>query len=147
MEVIVEKFDSKTNLSKKGEEDSKHSDLNHIVFEWVCIEQRTSQFLQEKVKDTAEILKIDCFSASNGWLHSFRKRHGITFNFSCGEANDIDQNTEESCHKRLKEILSIENTKDVTNADETALIFRALSDKMLQMKGGKYLEVTSQKKD
>ncbi|KAG8234580.1 hypothetical protein J437_LFUL014599 [Ladona fulva] len=84
-----------TNLhhfSRKREKDSKHSDLYCVVFEW---------FLAARV--TAEILKIDYFSASNGWLKNFGKRHGIMFNVSCGEVNDTDENTIKSWQKRLKD--------------------------------------------
>ncbi|KAG8225778.1 hypothetical protein J437_LFUL005737, partial [Ladona fulva] len=85
---------SKTDFSRKREKDSKHSDLNHIVFEWFSSVRAenipiSGPILQEKAKDMAEIHKIDCFS--NGWLQSFRKRHGIIFNVSRGESNVQDQ--------------------------------------------------------
>lgn len=35
--------------------------------------------LQEKAKEVATMLHLDAFKASNGWLESFRRRHGIAF--------------------------------------------------------------------
>ncbi|KAG8237255.1 hypothetical protein J437_LFUL011284 [Ladona fulva] len=64
-DTIFEKYlsSSKTDFSRKREKNSKPSDLNHIVFDSESKELPTSGLLlQEKVKELAEILKIDCFS-------------------------------------------------------------------------------------
>jgi centromere protein B len=41
--------------------------------------------LQEKATKIALSLKIENFKASNGWLDRFKKHHGITCKFMCGE--------------------------------------------------------------
>jgi hypothetical protein len=50
----------------------------------------------------AELLKIEGFKASNGWLDNFKDRHGIVFKSVQGEAAAVDL---ESVDKWRQDIL------------------------------------------
>ncbi len=82
------------------------------------------------------------FKASNGWLEKFGTRHAISFRAICGESTSVDDSTIEEWTNRLSTILDEFNAKDVFNADETGLFYRATPDRSLvlsneQCKGGK----------
>ncbi|CAH0721933.1 unnamed protein product, partial [Brenthis ino] len=47
--------------------------------------------LKEKSKQFATKLGIKNFSASNGWLEGFKKRHDIAFKKAAGESKSLDQ--------------------------------------------------------
>lgn len=133
---------NKNDLAKRKERETKYSRLNRIVLEWFS-EAKAKKYpisgpiLQGKAKEMAGILNLDGFAASNGWLQSFRKRHGITFNVSGGEASETEKTSVESWPDKLREITCHYNPKDIANADEIALFFRALPHETLQMKGEK----------
>ncbi|XP_075403077.1 uncharacterized protein LOC142445284 [Tenrec ecaudatus] len=82
---IIEKYMSSANINVKKGRDGNYAEINKSVFEWFL--QASAQnipisgpILQAKAKEMAKLLKVDGFSASNGWLQSFKKNHGITCN-------------------------------------------------------------------
>ncbi|XP_045153483.1 CENP-B homolog protein 2-like [Echinops telfairi] len=82
---IIQKYMSSANINVKKGRDGNYAEINKSVFEWFL--QASAQnipisgpILQAKAKEMAKLLKVDGFSASNGWLQSFKKNHGITCN-------------------------------------------------------------------
>lgn len=76
--------------------------------------------LQEKVRNFATLLKVDNFSASNGSLDGFKRRHDITFTKICSDSKDVNNNI---CCRWLDELpRTLENysMNDICNVDETA---------------------------
>ena len=66
------------------------------------------------------------FKASNGWIESFRKRHGISFNVISGESASVPENVCDDWKEKLLELISGYEQKDVYNMDETGVFYRAL---------------------
>ena len=75
------------------------------------------------------------FKASNRWIESFRKRHGISFNVISGESASVPENVCDDWKEKLLELISGYERKDVYNMDETGVFYRALPDKTLSVKG------------
>ena len=88
----------------------------------------------------AELLKIEGFKASNGWLDNFKERHGIVFKAMQGEAAAVDL---ESVDKWRQDVLSKLLTEyapaNVFNVDETGLFWRLMPDKTMTFKGAQFL--------
>ena len=76
----------------------------------------------------------DNFSASNGWLQSFLKRHNIKSSILSGEAADVSEDVLDDWVKRLPSILEGYDTKDIFNADETGLFFRTMPSRSYVVK-------------
>ena len=75
-------------------------------------------------------------------MDRFRNRHAISFRTISGESAFIDDSTIEEWTNRLPTILDGFEAKDVLNADETGLFYRATPDRSLvlskeECKGGK----------
>lgn len=90
--------------------------------------------IKEEAKASADGKDID-FSASNGWLESFHKRHNIIFRTLCGESGDVDEVVVDDWVRRLPELIGSYRTEDIFNMDETGSFFRALPIKSLVQKG------------
>lgn len=73
--------------------------------------------------------------ASN--FKSFRNMNGIKFGQICGEAADVSRESVEEWKQRIAKETEWYESKDIANADETALFFRALTNKTLALKNKK----------
>ncbi|XP_006882444.1 PREDICTED: tigger transposable element-derived protein 6-like [Elephantulus edwardii] len=138
-EKIIEKYMSSTNVNVKKERDGNYAEINRSVFEWFLQASArnipiSGPILQAKAKEMAKFLKVDGFSASNGWLQSFKKKHGITSSVACEQSNEFEKDIQ-SWFTKLKEIIRGYDPKDIANADETALFYRAMPHRTLKMKG------------
>lgn len=91
--------------------------------------------LKEKSKMFAIKLGIQNFSASNGWLEGFKRRHDISFKKAAGESKSVDQGVCNQWTEDLPNLLTEYHPNDVYNADETALFFKCLPDKTFTFKG------------
>ncbi len=70
---------------------SSYHDLNDAIFQWFCAARAknipvTGALIQEKALMLALEMGHDEFTASNGWLYSFQKRHNIKQSVLSGEA-------------------------------------------------------------
>ena len=88
-------------------------------------------------------LNVTGFTASNGWLEKWKTRHNVKQFSVAGEDGKVNAETLESWAERSPEIVKGYELKDIWNADETELFWRALPDKSLSVKkdrckGGKY---------
>ena len=80
----------------------------------------------------AELLKIEGFKASNGWLDNFKERHGIVFKSVQGEAAAVDlKNVDKWRQGILSKLLAEYSPENVFNIDETGLFWRLLPDKTM----------------
>ncbi|XP_014260374.1 tigger transposable element-derived protein 6 [Cimex lectularius] len=91
--------------------------------------------IQAKALEVAQELGDTGFKASNGWLQRFRTRHAIKFKAICGESGSVNEYTVEEWTSKIESIIEGYAPKDVFNADETGLFYRALPDKTLCFKG------------
>lgn len=91
--------------------------------------------LKEKSKMFALKLGIHNFSASNGWLEGFKRRHDVSFKKAAGESKSVDQGVCNQWTEDLPNLLTEYHPNDIYNADETALFFKCLPDKTFTFKG------------
>lgn len=91
--------------------------------------------LQEKALKIAASMGIIDFKATNGRLEKFRQRNNIDFRVLNGEAGDLDTSAVQSLKRRIPAIIEGYETRDIFNADETALFYRATPSKSLVLRG------------
>ncbi|XP_034939464.1 tigger transposable element-derived protein 6-like [Chelonus insularis] len=94
--------------------------------------------LKEKSEEFATKLGIQNFSASNGWLEGFKRRHDIDFKKAAGESKSVDQGVCNHWIEDLPNLLERYEPDDIYNADETALFLKCLPDKTFTFKGEKF---------
>ena len=94
--------------------------------------------LQEGAPLISEKLEITGFSASNGWLESFKKQHGICNMSVAGEEADVGTETVESWCERAREITRGWESENIWNMDETGDFWRGLPGKTLSEKGKRW---------
>ena len=70
-------------------------------------------------------------------MEKWKTRHNVKQFSVAGEDGEVNAETLESWAGRLPEIVKGYELKDIWNADETGLFWRALSDKSLSVKKGK----------
>ena len=113
-----------------------HQVLNDQVFDWF-IEVRskklpvTGRLIQEKAILVSKELGKDDFSASNGWLESWKQRYNIKFSTLCGEGAEVDPTVISDWSQRLSSICEGYQPEDIFNADETGLYYRTLPGKSM----------------
>ena len=92
-----------------------------------------------KERMVGAVPELDDFTASNGWLESFRKSYGIreTTTSISGEAGDVDVTTVKAWMERFPEITQGYALKDIINMDELGLFFKTLPQRGLVQKGKK----------
>ena len=82
------------------------------------------------------------FTASNGWLESWKSTYGVKEKRLCGEADEIPTTTVEAWIERLPELCQGYEPQNILNLDELGLFFKASPEKGLveknkKRKGGK----------
>ncbi|GLV61270.1 cag, partial [Carabus blaptoides fortunei] len=93
-----------------------------------------------KAKEIAESLGHSTFSASSGWLNKFRNRHNISFKAISGEGAAVIVDDVSSFLEKCPSLIKGYSPRDIYNADETGLYFRALPNKTLTFKKEKCVE-------
>lgn len=87
--------------------------------------------IQEEMRLVAEKMGYRDFKASNGWLSNFKTRHNLRQFAVSGESADVQEETVEGWHERMKVLMAGYKAENVWNTDETECFYRALSDKTL----------------
>ena len=83
-----------------------------------------------------ERLKLQGFSASNGWIDRFKKRNNLCFKSICEESDDVDIAVVQQWKENiLPNLLKDYIPRDIFNAHETGLFFNLLPDKTLTIIG------------
>lgn len=117
-----------------------YGDLNEKVYAWFCSARAknlpvSGKLLQEKALLYSVEMNHDDYSASNGWLYRFQKRYNIKCSVLSGEGADVSSEVVEDWEKRLSHMCEGYALKDIFNADETGLFYRALPSRSLVAKG------------
>ncbi|XP_003745214.1 tigger transposable element-derived protein 6-like [Galendromus occidentalis] len=139
--AFLEEWESfSSEKGRRRRQKARNQDFDDEVMRWFrsVTEKRipvTGVMIQEKAKSLARETGVAEFSASNGWLDSFRKRRNIVFKSLCGESGDVDQTVVSDWLKRLPDLIKEYEVKDIFNMDETGLFFRSLPNKSLVEKG------------
>ncbi|XP_050548128.1 tigger transposable element-derived protein 4-like, partial [Daktulosphaira vitifoliae] len=92
-EAIFNKTDAEGSRKKNRPSEFPH--LEQCLFTWFNqVRQQnipvSGILIKEKAKSFAEILDISDFTASDGWLSNFKKRHNLVFRKICGESASVD---------------------------------------------------------
>lgn len=115
-------------------------ELEKSVLQWFqqCRQENipiSGPFIKEKAKKFAVSFGIEDFKASDGWLHKFKKRHGIGQQKMSGESAAVDDEICEEWKERLRELLEDYAPRNIFNADESGLFYKCLPDRTLTFKG------------
>lgn len=121
---------------------TQHERVNEATLNWFRVAKAknlpvSGPLLQEKARKYAEHYGDATFTASNGWLESFKKRNALVFNAICGEALDVNPALVDDWHSKIPTIIAGYDKKDIANCDETALFYRAIPQKSFAFKGEK----------
>ena len=131
---ILAEADSNQPRSRKRKRSGKASDVEDALYKWfVDVRSRdapvTSAVLEEKANHLAGVLGNTEFIATNGWLCRWKLRHGIKFKKLHGEKKDADIDSAEQWSSTvLTQILDRYEPRNVYNADETGIYYRAVPD-------------------
>ena len=115
-----------TKIRKTG-----YEEIDKVVWEWFTRARAikipvTGRLIQERAIMQVSELGIDQFSGSNGWLEKWQKRHNVRMVVLSGEAADVIPTVVSDWSECLKTICQGYALKDIFNADETGLFYRAL---------------------
>lgn len=130
--------------------DQKFEDVNEATYKWFT-EMRekhgeipiSESIICGKAIKFANMLKITGFKASKGWLRCWKERNSLkvyavsnlcfyTSVQVCGERRDVPLGDVEQFLQNLPLILSEYDSKNVFNADETALYYKCLPGRTLE---------------
>ncbi|XP_050498761.1 tigger transposable element-derived protein 2-like [Diabrotica virgifera virgifera] len=133
--------DSLDNRCKTNK--AKNETLDDALYVWFCAERErglpvSGPIIQETALKLNKMLP-DCepnFTASQGWLDRWKKRHGIRQLSITGESLSGDNNAAQDYKSKFLDFVREENlTADqIYNADETGLFYRMLPSKTLASK-------------
>ena len=117
-----------------------YDDLDKLVWEWFTIARAknipvSGRMIQEQALLYAAELGHEGFSGSNGWLNRWQKRHNVRMSTLSGEAADVSESVVEDWGRRLESLCKGYQLRDIFNADETGLFYRALPTKSMSVKG------------
>lgn len=142
--VIQETFESgNTATSKKRLRKCSTDAVDQRLLTWMlgarasnlCI---TGAILQQKAQEIANELGLSDWVCSDAWISRWKTRHAISLKQVSGEGNSVDMTVVTDFQTNvLPKILQNYAPKDVFNADETALFWRAQPTKTLELKGKK----------
>lgn len=91
--------------------------------------------IQEKSLEFARELQLADFKASNWWLDNWKRTYFVKGFKVSGEIGGVNSETVWDLKKRIPEIVSGYDKKNIFNCDDTGLYYRAVPDKTLAVKG------------
>ena len=106
--------------------------IDKIVYNWFCEARArnisvTGRILQEKALQVASIHNYENFTASNGWLEKFLRRHNISSKVLSGESADMNATVANDWKATLKDLCQGFEAKNIFNCDETGNICKILA--------------------
>src|SRR6185369_10619531 len=84
----------------------------------------TGSIIQEKALRFAELLEVNNFKASSGWLHNFKQRYSIQEYNKHGESQSAPIEQIPQMRIELRNILKDYRLEDIFNCDETGLFWK-----------------------
>lgn len=142
-EIIRRQWQSSDNLEQKTKKlKGDAAQIDKICLEWFIRARNqhipiSGPLIKTKAKEVAKALKYNNFSASDGWLQKWRKRHNVSFKCISGESADVNLDDVDQFRQKLPAMLLGYKPRDIFNADESGLYFRALPDKTLTFRAEK----------
>jgi hypothetical protein len=143
-DAIMREWESggRTDLKYVKKRKTVYEDLNNRVWDWFCKARAknlpiSGKLIQEQAIEYSYSMQHDDFSASNGWLNAWQKPYGVKLALLAGESADVPEDAVKDWAQRLPDIIKDYDMKDIFNADETGLYFRALPCRSMVIKGDK----------
>ena len=140
-EKIIEEWQRNINPDRKRKRAGKSEDVEEALLRWFS-QARSHQLpvsgplLIQKADQLAHGLGMTDFKATNGWLERWKTRNAIQFKKQHGEKQDADDfGAERWAVEVLPGILKDYSPRDIFNADETGLYWRAIPNGTLSFKG------------
>ena len=117
-----------------------YEEIDKVMWEWFTRARAknipvSGKLIQEWALMYATEFGHSAFTASNGWLEKWQKRHNVRMAVLSGEAADVDASIVSDWSSRLQSMCDGYALRDIFNADETDLFFRALPTRSLAIKG------------
>jgi hypothetical protein len=92
--------------------------------------------IQEEAKKFAQKMDLPDFEPSNGWLGRWKAKENVTFHKLQGEKGAADQaGAADWIQKVMPSLLAEYDAKDIYNADESGLFYKALPSGTMAVKG------------
>ncbi len=130
-EAVIRK-EAKETGNIKRHRDGKDAEVEKALYEWwefatVRNIPLNGRILCAKAQSFAERAGHQDFRATDGWFSRWKVRNGVVFTKLAGEAAEADLPAVANFIKDvLPNILKTYHPKDILNADETGIYFRAL---------------------
>ena len=130
----------KSNYKKRRH--GKYHVVNEILCNWYgkCTSANVypdGPLLQEEAMEIKKRLgkeEFAGFTASNGWLDSWKQTYWVREKRLCGEADEVSTTTIQAWIERLPELCQDYEPRSILNLDELGLFFKALPEKVLAEK-------------
>lgn len=139
---VLQEIEKGSNLTAKRLKLSNlhHEDIENTVFEWFTRMRSmhmviNGPIIQAEALRIAKQLGVESFTASQGWLANFKKRHNICSAKLSGERASVDHNVVEDFKKNLPLLLDGYKLSDIYNCDETGILYRAMPERSLHVRG------------
>uniref|UniRef100_A0A914X6M0 HTH CENPB-type domain-containing protein n=1 Tax=Plectus sambesii TaxID=2011161 RepID=A0A914X6M0_9BILA len=145
--IVIENGNTSRKRLRKGNYDELDQAVN-IWFRQMRAKDAiiSGPMILEEAKKFAEKLDIPDFEPSNGWLWRWKTKENITYHKIQGEKGAANQaGAAEWVKNVLPSLLAHYDPKDVCNADETGLLYKALPNGTLAARGEKPQGGKSQK--
>lgn len=137
--LYLRKEENDENLSVKKLRRCQFQQINGAVLQFFKDSRGrgvplTGKILKAKAKLLAEEMSIVNFTASEGWLHKFKRKHRISFKSICGESADVSEESVNEWMSKIPGYIWDYEPNDIFNFDETGLFFKCLPQKTLAFK-------------
>ncbi|XP_021916826.1 tigger transposable element-derived protein 6-like [Zootermopsis nevadensis] len=131
-----EKWENERCENMKRLKGAKHEDLEDALIIWIGqVNARngttTDGVIKEQAKVIGQQMGVTNFVYSSGWLHRFKRRHGLSQLKKPGETAKINEEVVEAGRQRLYDIVKEYDPKDIYSMDESALFYRMQPDKTI----------------
>ena len=142
---FIDNIEHDEGLARKKARTAKDSDLDQAVYTWFVQRRHegvpiSGPLLRAQAeKFNREINGDPTFTATDGWLMRFKKRHAISQLTVCGEAKSADSEAADAYSDELRTLIAKYELCDdqVYNCDETAMFYKMLPEKTLAEKKDK----------
>src|SRR5881275_1514912 len=119
-----------SNTTKQKQKSAKFPELKEALAIWIskalaANKTITGEIIIAKAINFANLLNIEGFTGSSGWLSNFKKRYNIKQYNKHGEAQSGPSEEElDKEREKLQELISNYDIKNVFNCDETKVVGR-----------------------
>ena len=121
-----------SNSVKQKQKSAKFPELEEALAIWVSKalavnKTITGEIIIAKAINFANLMNIEGFTDSSGWLSNFKKRHNIKQYNKHGKAQSgLSEEELDKEKEKLRELISNYDIEDVFNCDETGINFTKL---------------------